>query len=357
MQRLRLAFGAGDIAFRLLDLFFQRDRRLLHAVECLQLEGIDSVHRIIDVLERTAERFERDGCARRLFVNPCGIVAQQCAGAVDDTRRGGVERGYLVEHKPLVGHRLRDCHRRTQRADRGGRRPVDTLYQLDIVLFYQIECQIALHRHRHLCQQILRALAHIEQRAFLDRFRFGRIGQFEFDRLFLKLCVELLRHHDHLFEPAHRRPQILPFDINRRIVHQQFVFAVAQPGQNRADMRLRALVTVEIIAQLVAKRDDAEQFFPGGEIATFRRVEVFHRPPQLGEVGTDAGLVIHLADRAVEKTVGLASRIHDFLATHIGQLVNAFAEFGTVHVLRDQVGNIRLDAFFELGFLLIGYRH
>ena len=48
--------------------------------------------------------------------------------------------------------------------------------------------------------------------------------------------------------------------------------------------------------------------------------------------------------------------LHDFLAAHIGQLVDAFAEFGAVHILRDQIGNIGLDAFFQLRLLFIGYR-
>ena len=62
----------------------------------------------------------------------------------------------------LVGKRLRHRNRRAQRADGGGAGPVHALDQFDIILFDQIEREIPLHRHGHLREQILCALANIE---------------------------------------------------------------------------------------------------------------------------------------------------------------------------------------------------
>ena len=53
----------------------------------------------------------------------------------------------------------------------------------------------------------------------------------------------------------------------------------------------------------------------------------------------------------------MASRLHNFLAAHVSQLIDPLAEFRAVDVLRDQVGDVRLDAFFELRLLVVGYGH
>ncbi len=53
----------------------------------------------------------------------------------------------------------------------------------------------------------------------------------------------------------------------------------------------------------------------------------------------------------------MASRIHDFLATHIGQLIYALAEFRAVDVLRDQVRNISIHTLRKLALLLVGNGH
>ena len=90
-----------------------------------------------------------------------------------------VERGDLPQHQPLVGHRLRHRHRRAQRGHGGGARTVNALHQLDVVLLDQVEREIALHADRHLGQQVLRALADVEQRALADRLGLGRIGRVE----------------------------------------------------------------------------------------------------------------------------------------------------------------------------------
>ena len=112
--------GARDIALRLGHFALQRLHRRLHRIERLQLEGVDRVHRVVDILEGTAERFHRNRARRRLFVDARGIVLQHLRRAVDDVGGGGVERGDLFEHQLLIGHRLRDGDRGLERADGGG---------------------------------------------------------------------------------------------------------------------------------------------------------------------------------------------------------------------------------------------
>src|SRR3546814_12225576 len=58
--RLARALGARDIALRFGDLAFERGDRGLHAVERLQLEGVDRVHRVIDILKGALQRFHRE---------------------------------------------------------------------------------------------------------------------------------------------------------------------------------------------------------------------------------------------------------------------------------------------------------
>ena len=165
-------------------------------------------------------------------MNACGIIAQQLASAVDNIGCGRVERGNLVQNQLLVGHRLRHSHSRAKRANGSRRRPVHTLYQFDIVLFHQIKRQITLHRNSHLRQQVLRALPYIKQCAFLDRAGLCRVGQFELCGFLLQLRIELLRHDNHLFKFTHGNPKVLPLHINRGIVHQQLVLAIAKPAED-----------------------------------------------------------------------------------------------------------------------------
>ena len=221
-------------------------------------------------------------------MNTARIVAQQLTGAVDDIRGRRVERRNLVQNELLVGHRLRHGNGRAQCANGGGRCAVNAFDQFDIVLFNQIKREITLHRHRHLRQQILRTLAHIEQRAFLYRARLGGVGQFQLSGFFFQFRVQLLGHDNHLFQLAHGNPQILPLNVDRGIVHQQLILAIAKTRENRADMRLRTLIAVKIIAQLVAEWDDAKQLLLGHQIALFGRVQIFNNAAQFGEIRADA---------------------------------------------------------------------
>ena len=164
------------------------------------------------------------------------------------------------QHELLVGHRLRDGDRRAKRGDRGGRGAVDALHQLDIVLLDEVEREIALHRHRHLRQQVGRALARVEQRAsrgspwpWPDRSRRARWpcpraagrGVLEMWTICSSLCIVFHR--------------LGALGVDRGIVHQQLVLAVGEAAEDLRNVRLRAAVFVEIAVDAVAERDDAEQ--------------------------------------------------------------------------------------------------
>src|SRR3989344_3744460 len=134
---LRGALGARDIALGLLDFLAQRVDRGLHAVQRLDLERVDIVHRVVDVLESALQRLDGNRRRCRLFVDLGGLVLEHRAGRIDDVRGGGVERGDLVEHQLLPDQRLRDGDCGAQCGDGGGAGTVDALDQLNIVLLDQ----------------------------------------------------------------------------------------------------------------------------------------------------------------------------------------------------------------------------
>src|SRR3546814_20981182 len=70
--------------------------------------------------------------------------------------------------------------------------------------------------------------------------------------------------------------EILPLHINGGIVLDQFVLAAGEAGENGPDVVLRAFVAVEIIAQLAAKRNDAEKFLLAEQIALHAGIKVFN---------------------------------------------------------------------------------
>ena len=81
-------------------------------------------------------------------------------------------------------------------------------------------------------EQISRPLANIEKRGFADRLRLGWIADIEIVGLILKLGIKCFGHMDHLFKPTHCRPQILPLNINRGIVLEQFILARSKVGED-----------------------------------------------------------------------------------------------------------------------------
>ncbi len=122
-------------------------------------------------------------------------------------------------------------------------------------------------------------------------------------------------------------------------------------------MRLRRFITVEIIAHLVAERDDPEDFPGRGEVATPARIEILDRAAQFGQVLADAGFLIHRAGRAVEEAVRLPRRVANLLLTHRADRIDALAEFGRVDVLCDQVVDEGIDPGLQLRTRGIVDRH
>ena len=118
-------------------------------------------------------------------------------------------------------------------------------------------------------------------------------------------------------------------------------------------MRLRALVAAEVIGQLVAEGNDAEDLARPRQLAALARIEVLDHAAQFGKIGADAFVLVHRAHRAVEETVGHVRRSHDFLAAHIGQLVDLLAEFGRIRILGDQIGDEAVDLGLQLAFHLV----
>jgi predicted hotdog family 3-hydroxylacyl-ACP dehydratase len=47
---------------------------------------------------------------------------------------------------------------------------------------------------------------------------------------------------------------------------------------------------------------------PFGKLALLAGIEVFDRAAQFGQIGADAGILVHRADRPVEEAVGHARR-------------------------------------------------
>ena len=158
---------------------------------------------------------------------------------------------------------------------------------------------------------------------------------------------------DHLLQIAHRFPELLPFDIDRGIVHQQLVLAAGEVGKDRLDVALCALVGPEIVGQLVAERNDAQELARARQLAAFAGIQLFDHSAEFRQIGPDAFIPVHGPNGAIEKPVGHAGRSHDFLAAHIGQLVDLLPEFGRIGFLRQQVGHESLNLFVELRLLLI----
>jgi hypothetical protein len=230
----------------------------------------------------------------------------------------------------------------------GGGGPVDALDQLDIVLLDEVEGEIALHRHRHLGEQVGGALAGVEERRLADGLRLGRVGGVELGGLVLELLVELLGDVDHLLELAHGLPHRRALGIDGGIVHEQLVLAGSEAGKDAGDVGLRALVFLEIIAELVAPGDDAQDLPRAAELALAAGVEVLDGAAKLEQVGADSGVLVDRLDRTVEETVRMAGGLGNLLAAHVGQLVDFLARTPGVGVGRDQLVDELVDDGLEL---------
>ena len=85
-----------------------------------ELEVVNLVHRVVNILKGALQRLQRNRRGGSLFMDCTSLTLQKRAGRIDHSRRRRVERGHLLKHEALIGHRLRNRHRRTQRRD-GGR--------------------------------------------------------------------------------------------------------------------------------------------------------------------------------------------------------------------------------------------
>ena len=165
--------------------------------------------------------------------------------------------------------------------DGGGRGAVDALHQLDIVLLDQVEREIALHRHRHLGQQVGGALAGVEQRAsrgspwpWPARSRRARWpcpraacrALLEMWIICSSLCI--------VFHRPARSVSIAALSISSSSL------PLARRGEDRGDVGLRAAILVEIMVDALAERDDPEELAAGQRLAVLLGIE---RPRPCGE--------------------------------------------------------------------------
>ncbi len=162
---------------------------------------------------------------------------------------------------------------------------------------------------------------------------------------------------DHLLEPAHGGPKLLTLDINRGIILEQLILARGQAPQNRRDMGLRRFVAVKIVAHFIAIGDDPEQLFAGEQIALLARIKILNRATKLRKVSAHARFLVHRTHGPIQETIGLPGRIRNFLASHIGQLINLLAKFGRVGIKRRQFLNKGIGLGFQRRNLLGLQRH
>ena len=115
------------------------------------------------------------------------------------------------------------------------------------------------------------------------------------------------------------------------------------------DVRLGAAIFVEIAVDPIAERNDPEEL-PG--LRGFLRVQGFHCPAKLGQVGADAGILVDRLHRPVEEAVRSACSFGNLLAAHGRQLIDLLAEFRAVGVERGKLIDELRYALIEFGSLL-----
>ena len=315
---------------RLLHLGGQRVDRGLHRLQRLDLESVDRIHRLIDVRERGFELVDSDRRRHRLLVDRDALGREQLRGRFDQVRRRRVERRDLVENELLVRQGLRDDDRRPERRDRGRGRAIDPFDELGVVAAHQVDRQVSLHRDRELRQQVLMFLPDVEQDVDTKHVGSPGIGGIDLDNLCCHRQVQLLRDVHVLDEALHRLPEVHLLLLECGVVSSQLVLALVQPVQDRVDMRLRTLVAIEVLPQLVAEGNDAEQ------LAHSRRsawVEIFDLTPQFGERFGHSGTGVEttladVANRRVQHPVAHRRRGADVGIAHCANAVGFLREPG-----------------------------
>ena len=104
---------------------------------------------------------------------------------------------------------------------------------------------------------------------------------------------------------------------------------------------------------LAAEGDDPEQLLGFRQCAALARIELLDGAAQFAQVLADAAVLIHRLDRAIEEAVRLACGVADLLLPHRRDRIDPAAEFGRVHVLRDQISDEAVDARGEFRFLAV----
>src|SRR5579864_1951459 len=146
---------------------------LAHVLERCELECVNCINCRVDIVEGRLQFFNTDRGIRGLVGDLQGLLAQHLRSRLDDVARGGVERGYLIQHELLVAERQRRDDRRAQCRNSRGGGSLDAFYQLDVVLADQVEGEIPLNDDGELRQQVLALLADVEERVFLSARAFS----------------------------------------------------------------------------------------------------------------------------------------------------------------------------------------
>ena len=201
---------------------------------------------------------------------------------------------------------------------------------------HEVDREVALDRDRELRQQVLVLLAGVEQHVLAQRLGLVGIGGLDLGDLRDERRVEMLGDVGVLGETLHRLPQVQLLLLERGVVLAQLVLAVVERLDDRVEMRLRRLVAVEVVAELVAERDQAQQLVGAGGLL---RVEVLDRAPQVHEGRRDLAALgertlLHGPDRRGEQPVRRVGRGLDVGVAHLADVGRLLREGGAVHVER-----------------------
>ena len=87
------------------------------------------------------------------------------------------------------------------------------------------------------------------------------------------------------------------------------------------------------------------------------RIEFLNRAAERRKVGPNARVLVHRANRPIEKAVGHARGSGNFLSAHVGQLIDLLAEFRALRIDRDKIRDESIDLGFELAAVFLRDRN
>ena len=159
--------------------------------------------------------------------------------------------------------------------------------------------------------------------------------------------VEPLGDVDVLVEPAHRVPEVLLLEVERRVVLAELVLTVAQRVQDAVEVGLRRLVLAEVVGDLVAEGDHPEELLGAGGLL---RVEVLDGATQLEQRRADLralgqAALLQRLDRGLEQPVGGLGRLPDVDVAHGSHVGGLGRELRRAGCRREQ----RLEVVVDLG--------